>query len=479
MRLGRTAAVHFGSQLAVSVSGFLATFAIARLLGADVYGVYVTAVALAFWSSIPATAVGNAITKRVSEGTDAGAYLSAGFLLNIAIAVVSAGAIAAGLLAIGTSSFLRERALGQLAPVWWLVGLLVVSTIGFRSVIKGLNGQKLVGRGGLLKAGERVLRTVGQIGLVLAGAALVGLVAAHVAALAVAGALGLLLYRVRPVSPGREHVRSLLRYARYSWLGGLKTRTFAWMDTVVLAVFVESTLVGIYEVAWSLASVLALLSVSIQSTLFPEMSDLSTRQDYDRIHHYLDEALSFAGLLVIPGLFGAAIIGDRVLKIYRPEFTRGALVLVVLVLARALAAYASQLIGAINAVDRPDVAFRINLGFVVSNMTLNVVLVWQFGWQGAAVATALSAALLLGLAYWALTGIIGPPSVPLSELARQALAGATMAGVVLAARQVVPPSHYASVGLVVVGAATYGLVLLGISTRVREKILGLVRSVAA
>lgn len=479
MRLGRTAVVHFGSQIAVSVSGFVATFAIARLLGAEVYGVYVTAVALAFWLNIPANAVGDAVVKRVSEGTDQGSYLSAGFLLNLAIAIGSAGLVAAGLLAVGGVPFLQGNAMGELASLWWLVGLLVLGNVAFLTVVKGLNGQKLVARGGLLKAGERVLRTVAQVGLILAGAALVGIVVGHILALVLAAALGLLLYEMRPAFPTGDHVRSLVAFARYAWLGGLKTRTFSWMDTIVLAVFVESALVGIYEVAWSLASLFALLSISIQSTLFPEMSDLSTRQDYDRIHHYLDEALTFAGLFIIPGLFGAAVIGDRVLKIYRPEFVQGAFVLVVLVFARTLAAYGSQLLSAINAVDRPDLAFRINLGFVGANMTLNVLLVWQFGWQGAAVATMLSAGLLLVLAYRTLGTLVGPPSVPVYELARQVIAATGMAGVVLILRRIAPQGHYATVGLVAFGAGIYVLALLGISTRVRGKVVGLLRGVAA
>lgn len=477
MRLGRTAVVHFGSQIVVSVSGFVATFAIARVLGAEVYGVYVTAVALAFWLNIPANAIGTAVNKRVSEGADRGAYLMGGFLLNTVIATVSAGIVAVGLVAVGSISFLQERAIGEVASLWWLVALLVFGDIGFMTVIKGLNGQKLVARGGLLKAGERIFRTVGQVGLILAGMALVGIIVGHIVALVLVGMLGLLLYEVRPSLPNREHLRSLVSFARYSWLGGLKTRTFGWMDTIVLAVFVESTLVGIYEVAWGIASLLALLSVSIRSTLFPEMSDLSTVDDYDTVHHYLDEALTFAGLFIIPGLFGAAVLGERVLKIYRPEFTQGAIVLVLLVFARAVAAYGSQLLSAINAVDRPDVAFRINLGFVGANITLNVLLVWLFGWQWAAVATGLSALLLITLAYRSLTDLIGTPSIPFDQMLRQLVAGGSMATILVVLLPLTPKHHYATVGMVGFGAAIYSFIILIVSARIRRKILGLIESI--
>ncbi|MFC7007102.1 hypothetical protein [Halalkalicoccus salilacus] len=67
MRLGRTTAVYFGSQVVISLSGFVATFAIARLLGAAVLGQYAVVVALLFWITIPVNAISSAINKRISE----------------------------------------------------------------------------------------------------------------------------------------------------------------------------------------------------------------------------------------------------------------------------------------------------------------------------------------------------------------------------------------------------------------------------
>lgn len=479
MRLGRTAVVHFGSQVVLSVTGFLATFAIARLLGAEVLGMYAAALALTFWINIPASAVGSAITKRLSEGADRSAYLSGGFLLNVGFAVILGGVVSGILAALDGLAMLQGRAIQDLTAVWWLIGPLIAGNVLFLTVINGLQGQKRVELSGIVKAGERVLRTAIQIGAILAGAAFVGIVAGHVVALMVGAAVGLMLYEVRPTRPTREHLRSLVSFARYAWLGTLKTRTFGWMDTIVLAMFVQASLIGIYDVAWNIASLLALLSGSIRQTLFPEMSDISVDGDYERVHHYLDEALAFTGLLIIPGLFGAAVVGDLILKIYRPEFVQGATVLVALVLARTLAVYGAQLLNAINAVDRPDIAFRINFAFVAVNMTLNVLLVWQFGWYGAAVATTVSAALLLVLSFRSLATLIGRPSIPLGEVGRQIVGSTVMAGVVLALRPVVPENHYTTVGLVAVGVGVYGAVLLALSPRVRDKTRGLVRSVTA
>jgi O-antigen/teichoic acid export membrane protein len=467
MRLGRTTLVHFASQVALSVAGFVATFAIARLLGADGLGTYVTAVALLFWLNVPAHAVSQAVTKRVSEGLDPESFLSAGAALNAAVALT----LALGVLALSgrVNAFVG-------APVSHLVAGLVVANVALLTVVAGLNGRKLVAQAGVLRAAERVFRTGAQVALVLAGFEVAGLLFGHAASLLAGAVLGAAVLGLRPSIPSRHHLARIGAYARYSWLGTLKTRAFGWMDTIVLAFFVPSALIGIYEVSWTLASTLVLVSVSVKRTLFPELSELGVEENYDRIHHYLEEGLVFTGLFAIPGFFGALVLGPRLLRIYRPEFTQGATILVVLVAARTVAAFGRQFVSAINAVDRPDVAFRVNLAFVAANLALNVGLVWQFGWYGAAAATALSAALSLALGYLALASLIGPPGVPHRSILAEIGSGAAMALAVRLVEPLVPGSHYATVALVALGAGLYTALLLAVSARVRQKAVALLPS---
>jgi O-antigen/teichoic acid export membrane protein len=351
-----------------------------------------------------------------------------------------------------------------------LVALLVVSNVGLLTAISVLNGEKKVAQAGALKTVERVVRSVLHVGAVLLSYGVAALVASHVVSVLVAAAVGVFLVRGRPSRPSWETARSLVRYARYGWLSRLKSRAFGWTDTIVLAFFaVGATLIGVYEVAWNLASLFVLVANSVQDTLFPEVSELSVDGNYERIHHYLNEGLVFTGVFIIPGLFGAWVLGERVLRIYNPEFTQGAGILLILVGARMLSAYGDQLVNVVNAVDRPDVAFRINAAFVGLNLVLNVTLVYAYGWVGAAVATAVSAGVGLALGYGALSRLIGRPDVPLAELARQVLASAVMAAGVLAAEPSLPRSHYGTVALVFVGVGVYTLVLVVVSARVRGK----------
>ncbi len=243
------------------------------------------------------------------------------------------------------------------------------------------------------------------------------------------------------------------------------------MDTIVLAAFVSHGLIGVYEVAWNLASLFAIFGVSITRTLFPEMSKInSERGDSNEISGLLRVSLAYTGLFIIPGLIGAALVGDVVLTIYGDGFAVGYYILLILIFARLLYGYMSQFLSTINALDRPDLTFYINAVFVVVNLGLNVLLTWQYGWYGAAAATTLSAGLGLVLGYYFATRVT-TVEIPTDEIAKQVVAAAIMALVVFALRWLIGDSLSVIVVIVGVGAIVYFLTLLLISAEFRKTVV--------
>lgn len=120
------------------------------------------------------------------------------------------------------------------------------------------------------------------------------------------------------------------------------------------------------------------------------MSRLSSEEDPNAVSGLVEKSLKYDGLFLIPGLTGGALLGERILRLYGPEFPRGTTILVVRIVANLIRGYQKQLLSTLSGIDRPDLAFRVNRAFVVANLLLNVALTYLYGWLGAAVATAVS-----------------------------------------------------------------------------------------
>jgi O-antigen/teichoic acid export membrane protein len=470
MKLGQTSVVYFVSRILASMLGFVATVYFARLLGSGPLGIYYLVVSVVSWLAIVGTlGVSGALTKRISEGEERGQFV-------VAAATLIVGLFA--LVALGVLAFrpLVRNYIGYPATTFVLLILLV--TLCYSLVSSLLNGLHLVHVTGPLSTLKTGARSLMQIGALVAGLELVGLFVGHAAAFALVVGVGfaVALRRLDGLAlPERRHFRSLFDYARFSWLSGLQSRMFNYTDIIVLGFFVPSSLIGIYSVAWNVGQFLIIFAGGISKTLFPEMSKLSTESETGTVENLVEDALSYAGLLLIPGLVGGALLGERILRIYGGEFTQGATVLVVLIVANLLMSYQNQLINTLSAIDRPDLSFRANALFVLANVTLNVVLVYLYGWLGAAVATALSVVLSLGLSYHYLTTLIDV-TVPAGEIGRQCLAAGLMGAVVYGGlafentTQLLGHNFLTVVTLVAIGAGTYFVALLAISGRFRATV---------
>ncbi|QLH83862.1 polysaccharide biosynthesis C-terminal domain-containing protein [Halosimplex pelagicum] len=465
MQHGRTAVLHFLAQVVRSLAGFGTTLFAARYFGAAGLGVYSQFLALLFWVKLPGDSMTSAVSKRMSEDERTVGHFSAGLLVVLGYGVVVG--LAVSVLQGPVNDFLGVDAA-------LLLVALVAINMAFDLVKSGFVGDKRVAVSGWLGTAEQVLRLGGQVAFVVLGGAMVlGLVYGHILSLFAFALIGLFLLRDRLAIPTRSDLTELRTFAQYSWLGNLKGLALNWMDILVLGVFVGDGLVGIYTASWTLASFLTLASKSIATTLFPQLSDLGSRGDFEKARELVTDAMLFSGVFLIPGGFGAAVLGSELLQVYSAEFATGGTILVILIGARLFHAFGGQFIGALNGLDYPELAFRINAVFFSTNFVLNVVLVYLYGWYGAAAATLLSTVVYVVLGWRLLTRKVGAIRVPYRAIGHQVFASAVMAAVVWTVRPATPNPLYVTIALVAVGAAVYGAVLVVISAPIRGKLRAL------
>jgi len=470
LRAGQTSVVVFLSKILASVLGFAATVYVARLLGAEALGIYSLALTLVSWLGLFGTmGVTSGIKKRVSEQEEPAAYVAAGAVIMGALfAVVAVGIL---LFRGQVNEYVGYPAAGY-------VVLMFGVTMAGNLVSAALNGQHLVHVAGALSPVNHGSRAGTQIAALAASLGIAGMFGGYVVGylvFIVAG--GVILVRDLPTlgRPRRRHVRRVLGFAKYAWLGGLRNKAYGWVDIALLGVFVQTALVGYYTAAWNIAQFLGIFGTAVSQTLFPKMSENAADESPEAVAALLNTAMAFAGLVMIPGLVGGTLLGERILLIYGSDFTQAGLVLSVLIGATLLQAYQKQLTTTLNALDRPDVAFRVNLAFIVVNVVLNVALIAVYGWIGAAVATTASVGISLGIAYWYVDSLL-EFRLPTGEIAKQWIAAGVMGAAVLALLWL--ESAYIGVGsnivvvltLVAVGAVLYFGTLLLISTRFRTTV---------
>jgi O-antigen/teichoic acid export membrane protein len=468
MRLGHVSAINFGSQILASLSGFVATLYIARELGSAALGKYALFIAVVIWmKTFFGSGLHEGVRKRLSERGERRGILGAALAIQVGLLIVVGIVIL--LFHSQVNHYLRFDGADTLIGAF-------VALIAFAFVRSVLDGEDRVHLSSLLRPVDRVVRTGVQLSVVFLGAfggGVLGITYGYIAGAATASLLGFVWVRIRPAVPSREDFLSLWSYLQYAWLSGIEERSISSMDTVVLGLFVASNLIGYYEVAWNVASILAVFGTSISTTVFPTLSKLESEGKQDQVGEIISQSLAFSGLFVIPGLAGGIVIGDQILGIYGPEFEQASLVLLILIFARLVYAYESQLISALNAIGKPEIAFRINAIFVASILSLNLILVNQFGWIGAAVGTAVAAMIGLVLAYKSLSEVVDF-ALPTMELTTQFISAITMAGVVAWLETSwftgVRSKTFTAILLVAVGAVVYFLTLATTSSRFRETV---------
>lgn len=464
MRVGQTSFIVFVSKLLGSVLGFVATLTFARILGAETLGYYSIILAVVGWLALVGDlGVSNAVSKRISEATEPDQYFTAGLI------IIGGFGIVISLVALALSDTINQY-VGVDAARFVIPLLLTSLTLAY--INQTLNGERKVHISGLLSPVNLTVSSLVQIALVLAGIGLTGMLTGYLVGELVVATLGVFFVSSGVQRPSREHFIQIYDFAKYSWLGSLKLRAFNEVDILVLGALVSPSLVGVYSVAWSLSKFLTIFGHAVRKSVFPEISYADANDDSNRIANLTRDSLSFIGLIAIPGLFGGIVIGDRLLQIYGQEFTQGTAVLTLLILATLIYSFQQQILGIIKGIDYPDIAFRINVVFITTNLILNVLLVVWVGWIGAALATVISATVGLVLAYRALRGLV-EFSTPKREPVRQLLAAGLMAGIVYGTRSMIESTNIIThniaivVLLVITGAAIYFVSLIALSKRFR------------
>jgi O-antigen/teichoic acid export membrane protein len=413
LTLGKGALVNFGGAVSRYALAFVFSFVVARLVGAEVYGVYTIAFGiLAIARVIGTLGLKSGITRytaifRSEDRLDKvkGTLLGA-LRLNVAASVPLAAVLMVA------STFIGERIYD--APAMASVLRLMLISLPLWTVTECLEGYVQgfkVMRYGIFA--KNVLQPITELAaaivvILVLGWGANGLAAGHTVSVLVALVFMYVLSRRFLASiKGAELTDTTGEIVRFSsplLVLGLLQLVGAKANPLILGALSNSQDAGIYSVALQAASLGVIFRQAFGQILGPIASEVHHRRDLKQLGWLYSRATRWTITLSLPVFLILAVHSELVLGIFGKEFLSGSQALIVLAIAQTLnvATGSSGLI--LTMCGKPGMSMLNQLASLVLNLVLNFLLIPRYGLLGAAIANA-AATILVNLArvlevYW-------------------------------------------------------------------------------
>jgi O-antigen/teichoic acid export membrane protein len=187
-------------------------------------------------------------------------------------------------------------------------------------------------------------------------------------------------------------VKPLLRVAFPMLLSTSMFMIMNWTDTIMIGYYLDEKEVGIYRLAFKVASLITFAQFAINSIAAPMFSafyaknDLAGMKKIIRNIGYMNIAIStpiFIAILIFPSL---------VLDFFGEDFSAGAAPMIVLAIGQIINALCGPVMYLLNMTGKEKKARNIIIIASIINLGLNVYFIPIYGLMGAAFATAISTA---------------------------------------------------------------------------------------
>lgn len=467
--MGREVSLAFIAKVLLAALGFVGSVVFARRLGPAAFGAFYVLLTVGRLLDRPLNGLAGAAKHRF-----AGSHADTGELVGLLWIAVFATVALIGLGAFAFAPQLRAYADHPAAPSLLILLVGALGTIVVSTTLVSATGRVSIESGLSLLAS--VLTIPLQIGLVVLGYGIWGMTAGFVIGSVVAAGVGFAFVGVRPRLPSRPTLKSVWEYARFNILSRVVNKAYSRFDVLLLAWLFSTTAAGYYEVAWKVTIPAIYVAHSIASSMVARTSEALSEGSLSTTAADIRAGRNYGSILALPLLGGALVLSERVVvTLYGPEYAAASTLLIGLAAYQVVRTQTLPYVAALDGADRPDLSFKIGVATLCANIVLGVALALTLGPVGVVIATIASETgrHVLGrrAVGSALELSIGRPT----GVYAQTVAAATMTVMVWAlARglttlsQTSPTSWSALLGLVTVGAASYGAGLVALYDPARD-----------
>ena len=411
----------FSMRVAGAAFAFLFHALLARLLGAELAGIYY----LAFTTVSVAIITGrvgldNALLRFTATHAAAGDWEAVKGLYRQGIRITLLASGLSTVLVVLGAPLIAQTIFSEpelVAPLRWMALSIMPTSLLFvpGEMLKGL---KRPGDGMFIEAsGTSILGFLFLLVLGIWGGILAP-VLAFVLASVVMMLVGMLLWRraardrLRAVD-GNFDRRLLLATSFPLFLVMLMELVMRYSGTITLGIFADAADVGVYSVAMRTAMLTTFFLIAVNSIASPKLAALHHQGDTQALESVTRNSAKLTTALAAPMLLIFVLVPTWVLQLFGEDFERGALALAILA-AGQFVNVATGLVMQLLMMTGHERAARNNWALgVVINIILNLLLIPPYGINGAAVATALSVVVVNLLAVVSVYRKLGVVSVGL------------------------------------------------------------------
>lgn len=430
--------------------GFLAVTFFARQLGADRLGQFFTFQAvLSVLALVGDLGINGAVEKRLSEGAASDKIVSAAVVLKFVPLLIGAGVV------LLLQEFLTQYVNQSLiAPL--IVGTFLSTYTNM--FIEVLNGELRVEETAAVRLSKQVVWVGFGVTLVMTGFGVTGVVYALLTAQATQLFFGVARSSVSVAKPTAKQFRSIGSFARHNYLTTIGHGINEWLDVLLIRIFAGEAAVAAYEVAWRVSSVLMLPTRAFATSIIPRVSSWYGRQEETNLNDFVCASVVVALLPIVPGVFGLILLSEEILVLtFGTSFGLASRALVVLAGGRVAEAVVSVYMRVMSATEYINLAARISVVVVISNIVANLIFVPWLGIVGASIGTSLGFVIGMFLCFQTLSAYI-EVNFPITELVIIGASSLVMFGGLILLENVIEVESLPPVlALVVIGILIYGI----------------------
>ena len=219
-----------------------------------------------------------------------------------------------------------------------------------------------------------------------------------------------LLYKKYKISLRPKYDRKIfIRLAQIAVpfaIAAIFARVYSYADSIILSKLAGNEAVGWYSIPYKITYAFQFIPLAFVAALYPRFSEYFVN-DKKKLAELFDKSLRYLLIVVFPISVGIAVLAkDIVLYLYTPEFVNSILPLQILVGGLVFSFIGFPIGAFLNACDKQKTQTSI-VGFaMVINITLNLLLIPNFGVVGAAISALVGNFLLTILGYAVVPQII-------------------------------------------------------------------------